>query len=373
MGNIKYASKIDLSNQGLTEIPSYVYECRNLKKLNLSNNEIKEIPIELSMLKYLKNLDISNNKITQLYSKTFDLRNLTSLNLNNNKIRTLPKQIGNLPKLNTLLIAGNLLDKLPDEIENLTNLKALNISKNKFVNFPNSILKLSGITHLWIGTNSFQTIPLKEINRNLVNLKSIYCYEAISTLMPINKGIELLTTQRSNVINTIKLMEYQENGAKSNSFGHVNPPQKIFISYSHKDEKYKDEVETTLNGMKNVFPDIEFNYWVDTKIKSGTEWFEEIKNALETSGIAILIISRNFFASNFIMKTEVPKLLDNLRKNGMPILCLIAGHSLFKKSVLEKFQTVNDPNRPLKSLTEHEQDVIYTKLAEDVKRYLIGE
>jgi hypothetical protein len=40
--------------------------------------------------------------------------------------------------------------------------------------------------------------------------------------------------------------------------------------------------------------------------------------------------------------------------------------------LISQYQCVNDPNEPLKSLNEHQQDVIYTKLAEDVKFYLLG-
>lgn len=143
----------------------------------------------------------------------------------------------------------------------------------------------------------------------------------------------------------------------------------IFISYSHRDEKYKNEVVKTLNGLKNIFPSLEIEIWSDDRIRSGKEWLKEIEKALESAGIAVLIISRDFIASDFIMKTEVPSLLKNAEAKGTIILNVVAGKSILNDAI-QKFQFVNDPNEPLKSMTEHQQDVIYTKLADDIIFYL---
>lgn len=372
MGKIKYASKINLSNQELTEVPSYVFECKNLKTLNLSNNQISEIPRELANLKRLTTLDLSYNKISQIYAKTFDLKELSTLNLNNNQIKSIPKQIANLSRLAKLLLAGNSIEKLPEEIGQLANLKSLNISNNKFTGFPASILKLTNLTHLWISQNNFQEIPTAEIVESLGNLKAIYCYNSVQINVNHNKNLQLLVNQRGNVFNLIKLMTYEDTpqAQKESTTKLIRP--RVFISYSHKDDKYKNEVVTTLRGLKNLLPKLEFDFWVDTKIRPGKDWLEEIENALASSSIAIFIVSRDFLASEFIMKTEVPKMLENSEKRGVKILSLIARHSHFKKSPLARFQAINEPSKPLNSLSEHEQDVVYNKLATEVEAYLLS-
>ena len=86
-----------------------------------------------------------------------------------------------------------------------------------------------------------------------------------------------------------------------------------------------------------------------------------------------MILSRDFISSDFIMTREVPALLANADERGTVIINLVAGKSLFKDSVLSQFQCVNDPNNPLKGMDAHQQDIIYTKLAEDVKYYLSSE
>lgn len=54
MGNIKSASRLNLSNKELTSVPQYVFYLKNLKVLNLSCNNLKDIPIEIANIKFLK-------------------------------------------------------------------------------------------------------------------------------------------------------------------------------------------------------------------------------------------------------------------------------------------------------------------------------
>ncbi len=79
--------------------------------------------------------------------------------------------------------------------------------------------------------------------------------------------------------------------------------KKIFISYSHKDEKWKERVDTHLS----VLPDIDA--WDDRRIGAGADWFREIKTALNDADIAILLISADFLSSKFIIEEEIPRLL----------------------------------------------------------------
>ncbi len=53
-----------------------------------------------------------------------------------------------------------------------------------------------------------------------------------------------------------------------------------------------------------------------TKIKAGDKWKEKIERALEKSAIAILLISADFLASDFIVDNELPPLLKSAEGKG---------------------------------------------------------
>ena len=58
----------------------------------------------------------------------------------------------------------------------------------------------------------------------------------------------------------------------------------VFISYSHKDEEWKDRVVThlrvlELEGMLDV--------WDDRRIEAGDEWYQEIQNAIAVANLSL--------------------------------------------------------------------------------------
>ena len=53
---------LDLSNQGLTEIPVEIFQLTNLTQLRVGYNQIKVIPTEIGNLINLTLLNLSQNK-----------------------------------------------------------------------------------------------------------------------------------------------------------------------------------------------------------------------------------------------------------------------------------------------------------------------
>jgi len=101
-------NKLDLSNQGLKELPKYVLTMTNLEELNLSGNNLTgALPAEVRQLKNLKILDMSNNQMTGIPAEVGQLSNLLVLNLANNQFTGLPNELANLKKLQTLNLSGN--------------------------------------------------------------------------------------------------------------------------------------------------------------------------------------------------------------------------------------------------------------------------
>jgi len=122
------------------------------------------------------------------------------------------------------------------------------------------------------------------------------------------------------------------------------PRDQVFISYSHKDSKWLERLETHLKPrIRNGKLDI----WNDKRIKPGAEWRKEIDQALARAKVAVLLVSPHFLASDFIVENELPSLLEVAEKEGVKILWVPLSHAAFAETKIDKYQAVLDPARPM--------------------------
>lgn len=122
----KSGPTLDLSNQNLEQIPAYIFDLTDLKELNISHNKLTgAIQAEIRQLKNLKTLNASNNNMTGVPAEIGQLSNLEVLNLSNNDLTGLPYELGNLQNLQVLDISGNdysetdlniITEKLPEAV-----------------------------------------------------------------------------------------------------------------------------------------------------------------------------------------------------------------------------------------------------------------
>ncbi len=76
----------------------------------------------------------------------------------------------------------------------------------------------------------------------------------------------------------------------------------VFISYSHKDELWKDLLMKQLGVLERQGL---LDVWEDREIEAGADWFEEIEKALIKADAAILMITPDFLISEFILRRSL--------------------------------------------------------------------
>ncbi len=116
---------LDLKNCGLKAIPREIFNYTELVSIDLSNdlfcdeehkNKIKVVPPEISKLKNLKRLNLSNNQLEEISENLSSLHKLTYLNLCNNNLTDISGKIANMSSLSEICLEDNPFDMLPPEI-----------------------------------------------------------------------------------------------------------------------------------------------------------------------------------------------------------------------------------------------------------------
>ena len=74
---------------------------------------------------------------------------------------------------------------------------------------------------------------------------------------------------------------------------------RLFISYSHEDEKLKSDLDKHLIMLKRSG---KVEVWNDRQLIAGQEWDSNIKKEMQEADIILLLISADFNNSEYIWK-----------------------------------------------------------------------
>jgi Leucine-rich repeat (LRR) protein len=285
---------------------------------------MSKIPDAIAELKNLTELFLSYNQISKIPDAIAELKNLTGLFLSGNQISEIPDAITGLKNLNVLDLSGNLIREIPAEIIHLENLErdqdgsieGIDIQGNPIINPPYEIAAK--------GIYAIRSYFLSQQNQQLSR------YKDDDTMIKITSNRE-----------------------------------KIFVSYSHKDSKWLKEFQTHIKPFVRADG---FEIWDDTKIKSGSEWLEEIEKALTSAKVAVLLVSPNFIASDFIHNKELPPLFDAAEKEGLTIFWIPIRHSAYAATKIEKYQSAHPPDKPIYSLNPSKKDEAWVNLCKKIAK-----
>lgn len=141
---------------------------------------------------------------------------------------------------------------------------------------------------------------------------------------------------------------------------------RIFFSYSHKDEQFLERLKVMLAPVKE-----KLNTWDDHMIEPGSKWREEIQTALDSAKAAVLLVSPDFLASEFIQKNELPPLLEASKAKGCKILWIKVRECLVDATAIIDYQALY-AGKALKSLSEDELDSALVQIARELVKTSLG-
>ncbi|HEX9620089.1 MAG TPA: protein kinase [Polyangiaceae bacterium] len=141
----------------------------------------------------------------------------------------------------------------------------------------------------------------------------------------------------------------------------------VFVSYSREDKPFLEEL---LKYLKTPTNSTRVESWSDEMIRAGTNWRHEIELAIANAEAAVLLISQDFLASEFISNVELESILEAHRRRGLRLFLVPIGPSRWKDTELQKFQWTYEPERPLRYLNAAEREHAWVLISETIERGL---
>ena len=175
-----------------------------------------------------------------------------------------------------------------------------------------------------------------------------------------SKGIALPTTVSTSVSIS--------NSTRSQSQESIIPPKqkipKVFISYSHRDEDFKNGLISTLDVLQDQG---KIDAWQDRKIRPGDEWRKAIQAAMEECQIALLLVSVDFLTSEFIRDKELPVLFQRRKDAGLHAIPIIVRECMWQEiPILRDLQALPQDGRPINSFRD--RDKVWKEIGKEIQR-----
>ena len=144
-------------------------------------------------------------------------------------------------------------------------------------------------------------------------------------------------------------------------------PGRVFVSYSHMDKAWLEKLKI----MYKPLPwGKDATVWDDTLIQPGGEWEKAIGDSLAAAEVAVLLVSPNFLASDFIREKELPRILDAARRKQILVLWVLLAASFYEAVGLQIYQAAHDIKRPLETLGRAQRNKALFEICENISRAL---
>ena len=137
----------------------------------------------------------------------------------------------------------------------------------------------------------------------------------------------------------------------------------VFISYSHRDSEWLIKLQTMLAPLVR---NRKLSIWSDQELEPGARWKETIDEALASARVAVLLVSPDFLASDFIVQHELTPLLNKAQRRGVKIFWIAISDSLYKSTEIAHYQAANDPSKPLDTLAPPQVNQALVRISEKI-------
>lgn len=137
---------------------------------------------------------------------------------------------------------------------------------------------------------------------------------------------------------------------------------KVFFSYSHDDEQYRDQLEKHLAMLKREGL---IESWHDRRIRAGSQLAQEIDQQLEQADVVLLLVSASFLASDYCYGIEMRCAMERHAASDATVIPVIVRPCDWKSAPFGKLMAVPRDGKAI--VTWANYDEAYTDVAQRVR------
>ncbi len=130
-----------------------------------------------------------------------------------------------------------------------------------------------------------------------------------------------------------------------------------------------DELRTYLYELENQGL---VKIWDDREIMAGAQWKNEIRKALLSAEMAVLLVTQDFIASPFIRSEELPPLVKAAKSADVKLFWIAFSSCTFEGTVIEEFNAVNSPEKPIDMFEGAYRNKEYKEIYKKIKAGIGG-
>ena len=139
-------------------------------------------------------------------------------------------------------------------------------------------------------------------------------------------------------------------------------PIKVFLSYSEKDERYKNDLLDHLSALRRKGI---IESWDKRKIEAGAEWEEELLKHFNEADIVLCLISSNFISSDHCYDIEMQEALTRQKAGKTRIIPLLLRECDWENTPFRELQIVPRDGQAILSRPS-KKDLIFAKVVKDI-------
>lgn len=143
-------------------------------------------------------------------------------------------------------------------------------------------------------------------------------------------------------------------------------PVKVFISYSHRNEALKEDLESHLASLRRAG---KIQLWQDRAIDAGSEWNEQIRTKLDAADIILLLITAQFINSDFCFSKEMTRAMLRHEQGTASVIPIIMAPCVWSEAPFAKLQVLPRDGKPVTDTAAWSTpDLAYVNVVEGIAR-----